>query len=100
MSKVIILGSGAAPGVPSLAYGFGDCDPKEEKNIRLRSGTYMEISGVKLLIDTSPDLRMQLILSNIRDVDAVFYTHAHADICTELTICARLTGLPGARLNC
>lgn len=79
MSKVIILGSGAAPGVPSLAYGFGDCDPKEEKNIRLRSGTYMEISGVKLLIDTSPDLRMQLILSNIRDVDAVFYTHAHAD---------------------
>ena len=79
MSKVIILGSGAAPGVPSLAYGFGDCDPKEEKNIRLRSGTYMEISGVKLLIDTSPDLRMQLILSNIRDVDAVFYTHPHAD---------------------
>ena len=79
MSKVIILGSGAAPGVPSLAYGFGDCDPKEEKNIRLRSGTYMEIGGVKLLIDTSPDLRMQLILSNIRDVDAVFYTHPHAD---------------------
>ena len=79
MSKVIILGSGAAPGVPSLAYGFGSCDPKEEKNIRLRSGTYMEISGVKLLVDTSPDLRMQLILSDIRDVDAVFYTHTHSD---------------------
>ena len=79
MSKVIILGSGAAPGVPALANGFGDCDPNNEKNIRLRSGTYMEISGVKFLIDTSPDLRMQLILSKIRDLDAVFYTHTHAD---------------------
>ena len=57
MSKVIILGSGAAPGVPSLAYGFGDCDPKEEKNIRLRSGTYMEISGVKLTEQEQNDLR-------------------------------------------
>lgn len=79
MSKVIILGSGAAPGVPSLANGFGDCNPKDEKNIRLRSGTYMELSGVKFLMDTSPDLRMQLILSDIREVDAVFYTHTHAD---------------------
>ena len=79
MSKVLILGAGAAPGVPSLANGFGECDPKNEKNIRLRSGTYMEISGVKFLIDTSPDLRMQLILGNIRELDAVFYTHTHAD---------------------
>lgn len=79
MSKVIILGAGAAPGVPSLACGFGDCDPKNPKNIRLRSGTYMELSGVKFLIDTSPDLRMQLILSDIREIDAVFYTHTHAD---------------------
>lgn len=79
MSKVLILGAGAAPGVPSLANGFGECDPKNEKNIRLRSGTYMEIGRVKFLIDTSPDLRMQLILGNIRALDAVFYTHTHAD---------------------
>lgn len=79
MSKVIILGSGAAPGVPALANGFGNCDAKNPKNIRLRSGTYMELSGVKFLIDTSPDLRMQLILSDIRQIDAVFYTHTHAD---------------------
>lgn len=79
MSKVIILGCGAAPGVPSLAVGFGDCDPKNPKNIRLRSGTYIEIGSTKFLIDTSPDLRMQLILSNIRDIDAVFYTHPHSD---------------------
>ena len=79
MAKVIILGSGAAPGVPSLSYGFGNCDPKNPKNYRLRTGTYVELSGVKLLIDTSPDLRLQLINNNIRDLDAVFYTHSHAD---------------------
>ncbi len=79
MSKVIILGSGAAPGVPSLAYGFKDCDGTNPKNIRSRSGTYMELSGVKLLIDTSPDLRLQLLQANIKEVDAVFYTHPHAD---------------------
>ncbi len=79
MSKVIIMGAGAAPGVPSLACGFGNCDPNNPKNIRLRSGMYMELSGVRFLIDTSPDLRMQLILSDVREIDAVFYTHTHAD---------------------
>lgn len=79
MSKIIILGSGAAPGVPSLACGFGDCDSNNPKNIRLRSGTYLEINNIKFLIDTSPDLRQQLINANIRDIDAVFYTHTHAD---------------------
>lgn len=79
MSKVIILGSGAAPGVPALSNGFGDCDSTNPKNIRLRSGTYYEISGVKLLMDTSPDLRTQLLANNIRCADAVLYTHVHAD---------------------
>lgn len=79
MSKVIILGAGAAPGVPSLANGFGNCDPQNPKNIRLRSGTYMELSGVKFLIDTSPDLRLQLLQADLKEIDAVFYTHTHAD---------------------
>lgn len=79
MSKVVIMGSGAAPGVPSLSYGFGDCNPDNPKNIRLRSGTYYELNNTKFLIDTSPDLRTQLITHNIRSIDAVFYTHVHAD---------------------
>ena len=79
MSKVHILGSGAAPGVPSLACGFGNCDDENPKNFRLRSGTYLEINDVKFLIDTSPDLRLQLIKANIKDIEAVFYTHTHAD---------------------
>lgn len=79
MSKIIIMGTGAAPGVPCLSKGFGACNPENKKNYRMRSGTYMELSGVKFLIDTSPDLRMQLLRHDIRVLDAVFYTHIHAD---------------------
>ena len=79
MSKVIILGAGAAPGVPALANGFGACDANNPKNYRMRTGTYMELSGVKFIIDTSPDLRWQLIKNKIKELDAVFYTHSHAD---------------------
>ncbi|MFI3241393.1 MAG: MBL fold metallo-hydrolase [Alphaproteobacteria bacterium] len=78
-NSITILGSGAAPGVPSLSHGFGDCDPKEKKNIRTRTTTYFEYNDVKFLIDTSPDLRLQLIDNNIKHLDAVLYTHAHAD---------------------
>lgn len=79
MSKVIILGAGAAPGVPSLSCGWGDCDPNNPKNIRTRTSTYIELNGVKILIDTSPDLRCQLLNNNITELDAVLYTHSHAD---------------------
>lgn len=79
MSKIVILGSGAAPGVPAVANGWGNCDPNNPKNIRRRSSAYVETNGAKLLIDTSPDLRNQLIDNNIRSLDAVLYTHSHAD---------------------
>ncbi len=79
MSKLIILGSGAAPGVPALANGWGNCDPSNPKNIRRRNSAYVEIGDAQILIDTSPDLRNQLIDNNIRHLDAVLYTHSHAD---------------------
>ena len=79
MTKVVIMGSGAAPGVPAVASGWGKCNPNNEKNRRRRTGTYIEIGSKKILIDTSPDLRAQLLDNNIRHLDAVLYTHAHAD---------------------
>ncbi len=79
MTKIILTGSGAAPGVPSLSKGWGCCNPNNEKNRRRRIGTYIEIGNQSILIDTSPDLRMQLLDNNIRHVDAVLYTHSHAD---------------------
>lgn len=79
MGKIIFTGTGAAPGVPCLSKGWGDCNPNNEKNRRRRIGTYIEIGNQKFLIDTSPDLRAQLLDNNIKHVDAVLYTHAHAD---------------------
>lgn len=79
MLKVIYLGSGAAPGVPSLGSGWLYCNPDNPKNKRRRTSTYVEIDDVKILIDTSPDMRLELIDQNIRSLDAVLYTHAHAD---------------------
>lgn len=79
MTKVIITGCGAAPGVPALAKGWGKCDPNNQKNIRRRVGTYIESNGAKIIIDTSPDLRQQLLDHNIKLLDGVLYTHAHAD---------------------
>ena len=77
--KVIILGAGAAPGVPSLCLGWGNCNPENPKNQRTRTSTYVEIGGVRFLIDTCPNIREQLIRHQIRGLDAVLYTHAHAD---------------------
>ncbi|MBQ9271790.1 MAG: MBL fold metallo-hydrolase [Alphaproteobacteria bacterium] len=79
MNRAIILGSGAAPGVPTISDGWGDCNPHNPKNRRTRAGVYVEINNVKILIDTSADIRNQLLDNDIHTIDAVLYTHAHAD---------------------
>jgi len=79
--RVTVLGSGSSSGVPGLDYGWGDCDPNNPKNRRRRPGIIVEDidSGTRVLIDTSPDLREQLLDADIDRLDAVVYTHAHAD---------------------
>jgi len=64
-----------------LGLGWGDCDPLELKNRRRRSSVLVEVDGLNILIDTSPDCREQLLDANISRIDAVLYTHAHADHC-------------------
>lgn len=77
--KVTVLGSGAAPGVPAVAGGWGNCNPDNPKNRRLRTTICLEYKQTRILIDTSPDLRVQLLSMNIRHLDGIVYTHAHAD---------------------
>jgi phosphoribosyl 1,2-cyclic phosphate phosphodiesterase len=78
-----ILGCGFSGGVPRPALGWGDCDPQNPKNRRRRTSLLIErrtAAGVtRVLIDTSPDLREQLIDANVDHIDAVFLTHQHAD---------------------
>lgn len=77
--KITILGCGAAGGVPLIGDVWGECDPKEPKNSRLRVSIFVEEGDEKLLIDTSPDMREQLLRAKIRDITAILYTHEHAD---------------------
>ncbi len=77
--KITILGCGGAGGVPSISAGWGQCDPKNKKNQRLRSSILVEKSNTKILIDASPDLREQFINNDLNAVNTVIFTHGHAD---------------------
>ena len=77
--KFIILGCGSSMGVPRSDGYFGKCDPKNKKNFRSRCSALLQTKDETVLIDTSPDLRNQLIKNNIRKIDKVFYSHMHAD---------------------
>ncbi len=77
--KLTILGCGGAGGVPSISGGWGECDPGEPRNRRRRTSALVESGAATILIDTSPDLREQLLDVGVRRLDAVLYTHAHAD---------------------
>ena len=81
--KITILGSGSSGGVPRVGNEWGKCDPANPKNRRRRCSALVTQTGptgeTRLLIDTSPDLREQMLSSEIRDIDAVLFTHEHAD---------------------
>lgn len=77
--RVTVLGCGGAGGVPLIGSQWGACDPYEPKNRRRRASILVETDQARILIDTSPDLREQLLDVGITSVDAVLYTHQHAD---------------------
>src|SRR3977135_1419736 len=80
---ITILGCGSSGGVPRPALGWGVCDPTNPKNPPPRCSLLLEKSSgnglTRVLIDTSPDLREQLLDADVDHVDAVLFTHEHAD---------------------
>ncbi len=101
--RITLLGTGASAGVPLIggADGAGDwgaCDPTEPRNQRTRASIVVESGeGARLLVDTGPDLRAQLLACRIPSVHAVVYTHPHADHITgidEIRILNRLVNRP------
>ena len=87
--RVVLLGTGASAGVPMIggADGRGDwgaCDRSEARNRRTRSSIVVQGGQGALLVDTGPDLREQLLSCGINQVDAILYTHSHADHITGL----------------
>lgn len=81
--RATILGCGSSGGVPRVGGDWGFCDPTDPRNRRTRSSILVEKTGpdgtTSILVDTSPDLREQLLRADVKRLDAVFYTHDHAD---------------------
>ena len=79
--KVRILGCGTSSGVPRIGNDWGKCDPAEPRNRRRRVSILVEHEETRILVDTGPDLREQLLDAGVSAVDAVIWTHDHADHC-------------------
>ena len=78
-NKFTILGCGSSLGSPWITNYWGSCDKKNKKNLRTRCCAHFQYKNISTLIDTSPDLKSQFKDSKINNVDAVIYTHEHAD---------------------
>ena len=77
--KFIILGCGSSMGVPRPDGFFGNCDPKNKKNYRTRCSALILTSDENILIDSSPDLRQQLLRHKIKKINKVLFSHMHGD---------------------
>ena len=77
--KFTILGCGSSMGVPRADGFWGNCNPLEKKNNRTRCSALISNKNCSILLDTSPDLRTQLLREKVKNVDKVFYSHGHAD---------------------
>jgi phosphoribosyl 1,2-cyclic phosphate phosphodiesterase len=77
--KVTILGCGSSGGVPLITGEWGKCDPRNPKNRRRRASILVQVQGINIVIDTGADFRQQLLDHPIDHLDAVLYTHGHAD---------------------
>src|SRR6186997_2035762 len=81
--RVTILGCGSSAGVPRVGSGWGACDPANPKNRRRRCSLLVERQGprgvTRVLVDTSPDLREQLLDAHVDHLDGILFTHEHAD---------------------
>ncbi len=77
--KFTILGCGSSMGVPRPDGFFGNCDPKNKKNYRTRCSALIQTSDENILIDTSPDLRQQLLRHKIKKINRVLFSHMHGD---------------------
>ena len=78
-TKLVILGCGSSTGVPRIDGFWGNCKKSNKKNLRTRSSAVILKGSNSVLIDTSPDLKIQLIKNNIKNISSVIYTHEHSD---------------------
>jgi phosphoribosyl 1,2-cyclic phosphate phosphodiesterase len=77
--KAVVLGCGTSSGVPRIGGDWGACDPDDPRNRRTRASIAVMSATTTVLVDTGPDMRTQLLATGIGAIDAVIWTHEHAD---------------------
>ena len=82
--RLTILGCGSSPGTPRITGDWGECDPLNPRNRRMRAAAMVErVSAdggtTRVVIDTGPDFREQMLMAGVKRIDAAIYTHPHAD---------------------
>lgn len=97
--EVTILGSGSAYGTPQAGNYYGSADKNEPRNQRSRSSILFDLGNCNFLIDSGPDIRTQLNVNNISHIDAVLFTHAHADHISGLVDIQRLASNQKHEIN-
>ena len=78
-TEVILLGCGSSLGVPRIDGYWGRTNKKNKKNHRMRCSLFIKYNGISIIIDTSPDIKNQLLNNKIKKIDFVVYSHDHAD---------------------
>lgn len=98
--KLVMLGSGTSSGVPRIGNDWGQCNPANRKNRRRRVSIMVEHEDVRLLVDTGPDLREQLLDTEVNWLTAVLFTHDHADHTHGIDDLRALFHASGRRISC
>jgi phosphoribosyl 1,2-cyclic phosphate phosphodiesterase len=98
--KVTILGCGTSSGVPRIGGDWGECDPGEPRNYRTRASILVRSATTTILVDTGPDMRQQMLAAEVGALDAVLWTHEHADHTHGLDDLRQVFHLTGRPVPC
>ena len=98
--KITLLGTGTSHGVPAIGCDCDVCQSADPRDRRLRPSILIEAPGINVLVDTSTDLRAQALTHNIRRVDAILFTHSHADHIMGLDEVRRYNAMQGGSIPC
>ena len=100
LRRVTMLGSGTSSGVPVIGCTCPVCTSADPRNRRLRASVRLELAGGTVLVDTSPDLREQALRSGLDRLDAILFTHAHADHILGMDDLRRFNNAIGRGIPC